>query len=928
MVTEIYVNNTKLDLFDDLDLRLNYQINDIRDVEKRATNFSYSFTIPGTKDNNILFGHIYEVGNDNVSYNPNKKADVQVYVDGNQVITGFLQLLGINRTNEDKIVYEVAILGNIGNLFSDIGEAELTDLDFSEYNHKYTRIIQGYSNIGRIFINGIFTDLGYFGGANPVGRGYMYPYINYGVGSPTNRTTESFFPALYVKEYVDKIFQSAGYTYKSDFFSSSFFKSLVIPFNKNKIPLTDEQIANRSAYVSRVTSSEYIGRTPTISGKFVSNAIWNNEIADPGNVADGFNFTAKRKGRYKLNFNLNLFEAFNTIGAPAPYPFYIVGGNIKYTLRLHKNGSIIYTLPGEIAHSTGPFYAQQYFTTTVGFDYDVTCNQGDYFFLNIEWDIPSSEFPSKIVNLLGQALNGIIYLGMQPGSTASMVAYNDGIVENDDCVVNQVIPEGVSQKEFISNIFSMFNLMVLDDPSMEKGLIIEPRDDFFNKGGKFVDWEKKLDRSNYSIKPLSELNAKTYIYKYKEDKDYYNTKYQETNGTSYGELKYVVDNDFLNGTKELELIFSPTPNASDDAMFAAAKAAGVAYGFPYNIPVSCPHFITYDNTGTMKPQNTNIRILYYGYYNEYGRWKDNGVSAGNYAYVGMDDDPVEPDFSLTFATPKEIYYGFQTGWTDSNLFTKYHYNTFREITDKNSKMLTGYFDLSPVDIKNFDFRDRIYIDGQYWRINKIEDYNPAGRGLTKVELINWLDPMLHVPTKRRVIVGPIEVYTSTTRNNQTILAGPILNADALNIVNNTITNSSSVSIQGPSNTVGFNSRGMIVGEDNDVGDNSSTIVIGSGNTVSSEVNNVTILSSNDKIVRESNIIVLGDSYVIRNAKGLIPIIDTVDGGIDTVQNPYNQVVAIDVVDSGEDSPRPLGSDSVVHIIDSGQDIVNPNTNII
>ena len=62
------------------------------------------------------------------------------------------------------------------------------------------------------------------------GKGYFYPLIDYGYVSsnkidyyyPTLR------PALYVREYIDKIITGAGYTYESDFFSTNFFKRLII----------------------------------------------------------------------------------------------------------------------------------------------------------------------------------------------------------------------------------------------------------------------------------------------------------------------------------------------------------------------------------------------------------------------------------------------------------------------------------------------------------------------------------------------------------------------------------------------------------------------------------------------------------------------------------------------------------------------------
>ena len=37
-----------------------------------------------------------------------------------------------------------------------------------------------------------------------------------------------------------------------------------------------------------------------------------------------------------------------------------------------------------------------------------------------------------------------------------------------------------------------------------------------------------------------------------------------------------------------------------------------------------------------------------------------------------------------------------------------------------------------------DFRKLVYIDGVYWRINKVVDYQPNKNQPTKVELVEWL----------------------------------------------------------------------------------------------------------------------------------------------------------------------------------------------
>ena len=55
------------------------------------------------------------------------------------------------------------------------------------------------------------------------------------------------------------------------------------------------------------------------------------------------------------------------------------------------------------------------------------------------------------------------------------------------------------------------------------------------------------------------------------------------------------------------------------------------------------------------------------------------------------------------------------------------------------RIQTSYFDIKISDIVGLDFTKLIYVDGCYWRLNKIIDYQPHKNQSTKVELIEWID---------------------------------------------------------------------------------------------------------------------------------------------------------------------------------------------
>ena len=75
-----------------------------------------------------------------------------------------------------------------------------------------------------------------------------------------------------------------------------------------------------------------------------------------------------------------------------------------------------------------------------------------------------------------------------------------------------------------------------------------------------------------------------------------------------------------------------------------------------------------------------------------------------------------------------------------NLFNVYYKQQMIELTDQSSRLMTCKVHLTPVDIANFRFNDVIYMHGEYWRVNKIVDYDTSSdvHQTTKMELVKLL----------------------------------------------------------------------------------------------------------------------------------------------------------------------------------------------
>jgi len=180
------------------------------------------------------------------------------------------------------------------------------------------------------------------------------------------------------------------------------------------------------------------------------------------------------------------------------------------------------------------------------------------------------------------------------------------------------------------------------------------------------------------------------------------------------------------------------------------------------------------------------------------------------------------------------------------LFNKYYSKFIQEITDTNSKIVTGYFYLSPSDIKNLSFSSQYYFEGQYFRLSKIENYNPINP-LTKCEFLKIkLSDVFQSGTAigNGGIKGNIsgDKVPTFSNGNQTLKHNNSLGNLSQNVV-------------GSNNYISRSARGIkIIGDSNTVNANARNVEInGSNNIINAGASNVKLINSDNQNVISSNI---------------------------------------------------------------------------
>ena len=686
-MTKIFIEGFELDLTQGLSNQLTFAIDDLNNLDSKATTFSKTIVLPGSTNNNKLLGNIFEFNNanftideaPNVEYNFNasKSAACRIEVDGLEIVKGIFRLLEIIRDGEN-VEYECAVFGELGGLVTALGNKRLEDLDFSAYNHNYT-----YANITASW-------------NTATGSGYCYPLIDYGNVSTGLYGTakkdfqyKTFRPALFVKEYFDKVMAAAGYTYTSSFLNTAFFKRLIIPNNAKALTTTSStalNVSNSTAYsLSDVPGNpDYFTPlsfpTQTTLGAFTTS----------NNYTFKYTGAVTLTGLVKLKIN-NVFYQ-NSNNSLTIY--------IKNKTQSTLIGTYIFTLEDDI---TIPELIIEG-NATINPNDEIECQlfYDNTFQFFISWD--SIQFTITASLLIPVPIN-----------------LSEAIVMND------TIPKGIFQKDFFTSVLKMFNLMVTEDKFNSKHLVIEPYVDFYT--GTILDWSDKLDRSKpIKIKPMSEATARYYELKWKQDNDFYNEDYRKKYNEGYGDRIFDNGLEFAKDSEKVDVIF----------------AASTLYGISGEDKVFPAIYKKSNNNTVEDPIEHIVRIMQVKKITGVASWNIlNGAtnlgSNTTYLYGGHFDDPDAPNADLNFGATKELYFELAAGNLSNNLFNTYYSPYLAEITDKDSRLLSGNFKLTQLDIFNLDFAKFIYIDGGLYRLSKVIDYTAENNEVTKVELLRVIN---------------------------------------------------------------------------------------------------------------------------------------------------------------------------------------------
>ncbi len=655
-----------------------YQAADVREPFSRSATASRTITVPGTGSNEAALRHVLDASR---AIDLNRKIPAAVYVESTPVVEGYLQVQRVVERPEGHRDYEVGVFADVLDIFEELGDTRLRDLDLSGLDHE-----KNFANVTASW-------------TAPWTNGYVYPLVQYGSirrfdwadVSTSGGTVElsEVFPATYVRWLVDRMAERARFTIVSDFFDTPAFTGLVLPA-ATTLRTYDVSVWVRPMRLDDPPVSQFmtvtVYRVPAGGGTPEELAsVWFS-----GLYLTSLSTWAVMQLRAKLDQGDTLYAVASTTTTA----FRLEAGTFIEVSYRDEEGDAARTL----------------FRAALASDLDLATNDSQ---------------PIVFSDVTGSYTGGVGTFSMS--DPRAMMDTGTGVATIDDYDPAAFLPD-MTCRELMQGLVGMFNLHVETSVDAPRTVRIEPRSirgedtGFYDRSLVARDLTARVDRSQpITHQLLPEVAQKDWRWSYADDDDYYNKNHRDDTGRTYGERRYQVDSDWADGEAELVLPFAPTP------LVAMTNTAG-----PTTVALS--DISSRDDAGAWKDAGKVLpRILYYKYVEvPAGSWWFDGVEQlVGFPWAGHVDDPYAPALDLNFGQSRSYYYPHLGGTT---LFERYYREMVDEMTDLDSRLTTCTVRLGPADASTLAISDRLWVNGWGWhRLNRLE--YAAGAPLHKIEMV-------------------------------------------------------------------------------------------------------------------------------------------------------------------------------------------------
>jgi hypothetical protein len=487
MKLAIYIKGKRLDLFDDETIQITSKLTDIEKLSNIFTDFSQTFTIPATPNNNEIFNHYYDMDVDN-TFNANIRVETYLELNTLPFKLGTIQLESVTVKNGRPDNYKITFYGGLRQLTDLFGDDLISRLDYqkdiitgietkeweslSQFDYEYTGANWLQSITSPIKNGNVLTPL-IISANRDIGILTPNPINDITLEAGAIKSDE-LKSSLRIYNIIKAIEVKYGITFSRDFLHRSQFQNIFMWLNG-----ADESMVD----TKRVEIENIDFGAPVFD-------IVNNTINLEPNVLFPFG--------YKINIR-------TSSNATKPYK-----------INVYKNGFKVSVI--EVTEFTSQVYG----------GCKVFANETAQVYFEIE----ASEPITYNINLYVLKLNN---LGIPQLPNATIAKTTDtGILFQPSVRMEINLPE-LKVIDFLSGIMKMFKLIIL--PTSVNTFYLDTLDSFYNKGN-LLDITDYVDIEDITYsRPLV---YKEIDFKFEETENILGKKFRDTNNNiGYGDLKSI-----------------------------------------------------------------------------------------------------------------------------------------------------------------------------------------------------------------------------------------------------------------------------------------------------------------------------------------------------------------------------------------------------
>lgn len=664
---QLYVEGQEVDLFDDESVTLTQSIQDIMDIEKVFTDFSRTFNVPASKNNNKIFKHFHDPYI--VGFDARFKKDAELHLNYKLFKKGKIKLEGATKKDNKAHTYRLTFYGSTITISDLFGEDKLSGLQFLTNYFWFTynsANIKTYMEDGLDVVvgNETFTDAILFPLISHSKR-FIYDSnhsfantdtlnnIAYIADTDYNLEISQLKPALRIHAIIRAIEDKYKIKFSTDFFnvSNPVYNNLYLWLHNKK---------------GRVTSGD-------TNETFVSNYTFTED--DGGVQIHPASFDLINNKSKRLNF-----AVIPTTNSPFNVIIYKDGEQLKRydNVSLNFNDNTEWLL-----------------STQEGGNLDGLVNG------NISIGIESPTANTFNLRLHVDYVSGAFKRSRDTHFTATVAVGTETRIN-----ANTQIPK-IKVIDFVTGIFKMFNLTAYVNDAGT--IVVKTLASFYSESTKTWDVTDFIDKTTQSVNTV--LPYKEVDFSFKGTDNFFAKSHEEQFLSEWGQLKYNVSEKMDGSVYKIEL---PFEHFKFERLYDVngSTATDIQWGWSADI----------NQEGTLGEP-----LLFYPILKDIGdiatstgimgiKDLEGSVSPKYAAYIPSNSLETTSSFNINFSAEYNEYQGTPF---DSTLFKNYYQNYISEIFDPQKRLLKTKAFLPISMLSQFTLADKLRIFNDLYRINKI-----------------------------------------------------------------------------------------------------------------------------------------------------------------------------------------------------------------